>query len=580
MSTPEARGVSVSLTLLTFVVAGLAGAPAARSAASTWYVKAAAPARGDGSRQDPFNGLAQAERKSARGDTIVVLPSRRTLDGGIALKPGQKLIGAGPPVRSRKVRRRAPRITNTRPGRHSGDAVVLANRTTVANIEVVHPHRGGIYGRNVIGVRIRGNDVSGHNTSCTPGFHIPPFVVPTTVPGAGIPISNGLHNGWAGIMVDQSRGKARIRIRNNRVHRADCGDGIDVRAMGTARVRAKITRNVVRDLRQGDEFESVLAIGLQTADRSSLAAKLVSNRQTNLGNEEDPSAGPAGADTEGVFVNPSGPSQMWVAIDRNIYTNPRGLGGFSANGLEFVSMGDGSRARVVVRNSTFSETPGDVLEQLGLGTNAHLTLELVNVVATRSTGYAGSGFGNTVLIPGNNADCLLAASGGAGNTIITTVRNSRLTDCANNGLTFGSAVANGEGPTAGLYLDISDSEITGNRGANLRVGNLSDLRELSVNVEDTNLSDSQGTGSGMANVSFEDLGSTERSVIDLGGGGLDSVGHNCIAGGSVAAGVVNYAVDAEHNWWGPAGPVPGRVVAAGTGAIDTDPSLASPPASC
>ena len=73
-------------------------------------------------------------------------------------------------------------------------------------------------------------------------------------------------------------------------------------------------------------------------------------------------------------------------------------------------MGDGSRARVVVRDSKFSGTPGDVLEQLALGTNARLSMELEDVVAERSTGHAGSGFGNTVIIPGNNSDCLLSAS--------------------------------------------------------------------------------------------------------------------------------------------------------------------------
>ena len=157
------------------------------------------------------------------------------------------------------------------------------------------------------GALVRGNDISGHNTSCTPGFHIPPFNVPTTVPGAGIPISDGLMNGWAGIMLDASRGSGRVRVLHNRVHDAECGDGIDVRLNGTARFRAKIHRNTVENLMQGEDLESVLAIGLQTREQARLVAKLDRNVQTNLGNESDV-GGPEGADSEGVFVNPTGPS--------------------------------------------------------------------------------------------------------------------------------------------------------------------------------------------------------------------------------------------------------------------------------
>lgn len=545
-------------------------AVAAPAASATVYVRAAAEPGGDGSRRAPFNSLSLVEQESRPGDRIVVLssPSKVVpLDGGIRLKRGQRLIGAG----------RSARITNTDPERHSGDVVRLASRVVVRKLEIVGASRGGIYGKNIRRAKVRGNDVSGHNVSCTPGFHIPPFNVPTTVPGAGIPISDGLHNGWAGIMIDAGRGAGRVRIVNNRVHDAECGDGIDVRLHGTARLRAVIRRNVVRDLRQGEGFESLLAIGLQTKDRSSLVAYLGRNVQTNLGNEDDAGAGPEGADSEGVFVNPAGPSRMRVDVNRNEYTNPEGLGGFSANGLEFVSMGDGARARVVVRNSTFSGTPGDVMEQLGLGTNARLSMKLVDVVATRSTGHANSGYGNTFLIPGNNADCLLAASGGAGNVVELTIRDSELTDCANNGLTFGSAVANGEGPTAELMLDIENTEITGNRGANLRVGNVTDLKLLSVKVESSNLSDAQGTGSGAANATFEEQGTTESSVIDLGGGPLGSVGRNCLAGGTLAAEVLGYQVSARNDWWGsPGGPAPGRTVVVG-GTLEYAGGLESPP---
>jgi hypothetical protein len=585
---PERGSSSLARFLLEVIEPGRRSAAAGKgrqgSRPKRWYVRAAARRGGDGSRGAPFGSLARVERAAAPGEVIVVLPSpRRTppLDGGIALKPRQRLIGAGPSVRSRAPLRRAPRITNTDPTRHSGDAVVLANHATVRNLVLTGSHRGAIYGKNVTGVRVLGNDVSGYNTSCAEGFHIPPFTFPINAPEVGFPISGGVPNGWAGIMVDESRGERRISIRNNRVHDADCGDGIDVRLMGTADARARITGNLVKDLRREDQPLclssncSVLAIGLQTLDESSLAASLDRNRQTNLGNEGDAELYVLGTDTEGVFANLGGSSEMTVRVDHNTYTNPKGLGGFSANGMELVNMGNSSRARMVIANSTFTGTPGDVLEEINLGRNSHMSLTLDHVVAAGSIGP-----GNTVLAPGNNGDCLLAGSTGAGNTVELTIRDSKLSDCANNGLSVGSNVVNGSGPTSSIRVEIDRSEITGNRGANLGVRNFTDLRRLSVRIQNTDLSDSLGVGSGVANVVFEDQGTTANSAIDLGGGALGSAGNNCLTGGALAAEALRYSVVAKHNWWGsPGSPAAGRTLAVGA-SLDYDPALTSPPRSC
>ena len=243
-------------------------------------------------------------------------------------------------------------------------------------------------------------------------------------------------------------------------------------------------------------------------------------------------------------------------------------------------MDDGARARLDVRDSTFSGTPGDVLEQLALGTNAHLKLSLDHVVARDSTGFGGSGFGDTVVIPGNNADCLIAASGGAGNAVDLRMRHTKLTGCANNGLTFGSSVANGSGPTARLRLDVSDSEITGNGGGNLRIGNVGSLDTLEAKVQRTDLSGSRGRSSTPANLTLEDLGRTRHAAIDLGGGPLGSRGDVCLEGGLLAAALVGYDAHARGAWWGsPGGPGAGRVLAVG-GKLDAARPLQAEPRSC
>lgn len=569
----------LAVIVLAGSVAGSATA-APTGGTRTWNVRAGAPDGGTGTRAAPLSSLQQVEARSRPGDRIVVLPAPTPLDGGIRLKARQTLNGAGPAVGTLGADAPAPRLVNRDPQRLDGDVVRLADGVVVRNLRITAAARGGIYGRNVTRVTLTGNDVSGFNASCTPGFLIPPFNVPTTIPGVGVPISEGLHNGWAGIMVDADHGIVKLTVNRNRVHDSECGDGIDVRASGTATMDARIGGNDVRELRQGDEFESVLAFGLQTRDRSRLVARLDDNRQSGLGNDEDVGAGPSGADSEGVFVNPTGPSTLRATVTRNRYTHTPGRGGFSANGLEFVSMGDGSRGLVTVRDSTFSGTPGDVIEQLALGTNARLRLRLERVTATGSTGFSGSGFGDTVVIPGNNSDCVIAASGGAGNTVDLKVRDTTLTNCANNGLTFGSAGVNGQGPTKEIRLDIADSRIVGHRAASLRVGNVAALERLSVKIERTDLSNSRGQGANLANLVAEDLGTTGRARIDFGGGALGSAGGNCLAGGPLAAALVGYDVDAARTWWGtPGGPAPGRVLAVDGTLRAADP-LSAPPAYC
>src|SRR5688500_15949945 len=105
------------------VVAAGALAPAAADArARSLYVRAGEAAEARGTRQAPLTSRAAVEAASRPRDRIVVLPGGGVLDGGIALKPRQGLVGAGP----------APsRIANTDPSRLDGDAVRLADGVTV-----------------------------------------------------------------------------------------------------------------------------------------------------------------------------------------------------------------------------------------------------------------------------------------------------------------------------------------------------------------------------------------------------------------------------------------------------------------
>src|SRR5690349_15717270 len=79
--------------------------------ATTFHVRAGAPAGGDGSVAKPFASLAAVAAASAAGDTIVVDPATSALGGGIALKPGQRLLGGGAPVAG-ATRAPLPLLTN------------------------------------------------------------------------------------------------------------------------------------------------------------------------------------------------------------------------------------------------------------------------------------------------------------------------------------------------------------------------------------------------------------------------------------------------------------------------------------
>ena len=548
-----------------------ATSPTSATGPETWYVEAGAPS-GDGSRAAPFSSLAQVERRSAAGDTIVVLPAAEPLDGGIRLKPRQLLVGGG---RLAPGARLLPRLTNTT-ARLRGDAIRLADGAKVRGLRIADPLRGAVYGADVSGVIVAGNDISGQNAACLPGFLIPPFNAPTNIPGIGIPISDGLQNGWAAIQIDaRHRQGLSAVISHNRIHDAECGDGIDVRLSGEAEGSVVIRDNDVRLLRQGPEFQSLLAIGIQARGTAVVRATIVGNVQADLGNADDPNLVTAGADSEGVFLNAVGPASLDAFVAENDYTNDRGLGGFSANGLEMVSMGSGARMNAVVKDSAFSGSPGDVIEHGALGTDAVLTMRLEQVVAERSTGV-----GNTVVLPFNNGDCVLAGSLGARNIVRLVVRRSVLRGCANNGLSLGSNVVNGTGPTTEVSADIRDSVITGNRGGNIGIRNFTDLGRLRFRLERTDLQRSSSLGSSLADFSAEDLGTTTRHTIDIGGGRLDSAGENCLRGGLLAASILRYQVSARRNWWDqPGGPAPSRTLVV-LGELDTADPLASAPAAC
>ncbi len=560
-----------------------------------WYVSAAAPAGGDGSASAPFNSLALVQQASGPGDTIVIEPSPAStppLDGGIALQPGQRLIGDGPPVVQfgaalipngppvvgSSGNSSLPRITNTTNGTNSGDAVELASDTDVENLVIAGAYRGAIYGRDAVGVRLRGNDISGFNTSGTTGFVVQPFYLESYTAGVANDVANGLPAGWAAILIDTANVSTSLSISNNYIHDGVCGDGIDIRGMNTGDISAEVDTNFVTRLVQCSSVRTIEGIGTQVTGSSRLRATLLGNTEAYTGS--------AGANMDSLFVNPAEAGTLIETIDHNVYTT--GIGGASTNGLEFILSNGSANSTVTVSNSWFQNNPGDMLEEFnrgGNGSTATLILDHVVVDQTTYTGgipsYADPPGDATT--PDNTGECLGIGSVGANDTTVLEMIDSSFTGCDNNGIevTNNHPSGDGSGNPHTIVLDINNSTISGSRYYNLWLNDLTPLTNLRVRVQDSDLSLSS---SGVA-VAFDmqPTGATANALIDLGGGALGSNGRNCIFGGAIydleARG---YNVFAQNNWWGkPGGPPAGKVIETEAGYTINDSSpLKHAPLTC
>ena len=512
----------------------------------------------------------------------MILPAPKkvaALDGGIRLKPGQRLVGGGPAVAGRTKRlKKLPALRNTSGANLDGDAIRLSRNATVRNVVVKTAYRGAIYGLDSVGVRIIGNDVTGENTSCTNGFLVQPFNVPTGIPGVMVPASPAVapQNGWAGIMVDGHSAAGKLDIERNYVHDSSCADGIDVRAMGSSRLSATVNRNTVTHIKQGaaggGAIGSVLAIGMQALDSAVLHVSQDRNRETYIGSP--------GADCEGQFANTAGSGVIYDTVNHNTFAHA--IGGSSCNGFEtIVSTGDG-KIVANLKNSSFRDNVGDMFEEGNLGAGSTMRFVADHVVAdgtsVRGGNPPGSSDGGSNPIPFNIGDCMVAGHNGGADSTTFVMRNSVFKHC-NNGISFGSNVGqgNGSGPARQLVADIRHSVITRNAKYGLHVGNFTPLDLLHIRIADTEI-----TGNGEPGASFEaqatGIGSTPDARIDLGGGGLGSSGGNCLFGnGSADVEGTNLPVVAKHDWWGhPGGPKPSQTASHGIGSVSAG-GLASRP---
>lgn len=360
------------------------------------YVSATAPAGGNGSGAAPlqYSGSSPASIPPRRYDhsrTITVgIPP---LDGGIALKAGQRLIGGeppvvkfgaplvsgGPPVVGASNLSSLPRITNTTASSNSGDAVTLADDTDVENLVITGPYRGAIYGQDAVGVTVCGNDLSGFDTSGTVGLVVQPFDLATFAAGVGIEVATGVRAGWAAILIDAANVSTSLSIINNYLHDGVCGDGIDIRGMNTGDVAVQVNYNFITRLVQCRSVSAIQGISTQVTGSSRLRATLFGNTQADNGSP--------GANMDRLFVNPAESGTLIETIDHNV--DITGIGGASTNGFEYILSNGNANSHVTISNSYFRNNPGDMLEEFNYGAGSATTLILDNVTSSRPRFLAG-----------------------------------------------------------------------------------------------------------------------------------------------------------------------------------------------
>ncbi|WNJ60805.1 hypothetical protein [Nocardia seriolae] len=479
-------GAATLLAALLTLGAHTTGYAAAEPDSTTWYVRAGAPAGGTGSADAPLDSLARAEATSRDGGTIIVQPATAPLDGGIAQKPRQKLLGDGPAVLAAVQPAELPRIANTT-GNHDGDAVRLAPGAEVRNLVIIGARRGGIYGSDAADTVIAGNDVTGTNQQCADGFTIGPFGLPPTLPvGASIPALPEfitLNNGWAAIMTDFHAAAGTVRVEGNAVHDTACGDGIDIRALGGSRVEAEVRGNTLRAINLGLAKLSVLTIGVQAGDNAELSGTLDGNSETDI-------ATPATAllnvmaDREGVFINPFGQAHLDITVNANQFHS--GYGNFSANGLEYVTTSGAPESRVRVTNSVFDNVTGDVIENYNLSTGAaRQSLTLENVYAHHST-FPGAAL--NALVPANLGTCVVTTNFGRAAHTDLTIADSDLGDCSADGIgLIAYTPAGGEPATAALTFDIRDTVLGGTAANGINIENVGDTAVLRGSIVRTSI---------------------------------------------------------------------------------------------
>ncbi len=134
------------------------------------FVQATASPNGNGSKKHPFATLAAAAL--ATWDVLIVLPSTKALEGGLTLKPGQKIIGSCDPT-DISLSPAQPIITTSSTSPNNGVGITATGDNVIKNLYFQNTWSSAINYDNATNLTIQDCLITGHNqgsTVITTGF--------------------------------------------------------------------------------------------------------------------------------------------------------------------------------------------------------------------------------------------------------------------------------------------------------------------------------------------------------------------------------------------------------------------------
>jgi hypothetical protein len=548
------------------------------SQAATWYVKADPPHPGDGSKNRPFATLQEAETHSGAGDTIFILQSQGILDGGIQLKDGQQLIGAGPNVTLADLHSARATITNSSGARYDGDAIRLAKNNLVANVHIDHAFRSSILGINAAGAQLRGNlmtnDMAAHSIFDIEGPAPSRCAVTNNVPTCVGQWPNGYiifapqTNHFGAITLVSCGSATRSPLANVDVRPEGYCKFLDPALSGAAASIAD-TGTVVVD---GNVIRDSNSDGIMLIDDLGVVAhfEITNNVVRDL---SQPLPDPAAVGITDHVVRSRGftlisidQSVSTVALSDYVGSNLSPFGNFAADGIVVLTSGAGPTAAspgpvinaaisdIAISNPflTGDTSNGDSIEIQHRGT----TNGVLNIDMTRLD----------LRDPASANIKILEAANPTNGVYNLTVSDSVFTNHNPAGGLDGqirlSGASNG---TKAFNLTVKNTKFSGFGGA-IGILNANNIDALNVRVENSSLSDftapSGAKPIAAVTVTHPADKTIGAAVIDLGGGPLGSRGRNRFGGNAgLAVNVTNanaatrpIRVDAAGNYWGGGSP--------------------------
>ena len=410
------------------------GSDTSLQTAPTWYVSASAPASGDGSEKSPFASLADAQEASGPGDIIYLMAtvSGDPIDGGIALKPQQKLIGLGAGgAGSTKVR-----LTNTT-ANLDGVIVSASQGNEIANLHFVDMRSHAI--------EAVGGDLSGL------------YVHDSMFEGA----SESEEVIWS-VRLESDRGSTtNVRVTDSEFRNGDDLGGIQIHHWGESSGTYQFERNDFSDL-------GGRAYHLLSEDSSQIRTSILDSTADNIG------VGDRNSDS--ILPHLRNRSEQTVSVSNYRFNNTKQVGSVSNTGLEAFLEGapfanpeawcDGCKLTLRITGSVFENSVTDGIQIVNFGSNSELD---VAIRGTKVIGAKPQQVGGGISLRAQNEQ-------NSGSRSRLLVENCDIIGSSQ----FGIAIADaGEGYTS--VVDLGGGEL-GSAGNNRIIGSRSgELRAINAN---------------------------------------------------------------------------------------------------